>query len=530
MTHPASPSRRELLLSFVLATVITLMAGGMGVFVMADKNLRNVTLLSTAALHIRDLYGGEVNLEEMFASARAAMLDRLDRYSGYIPPTRFGFMREEFTGKYGGIGVTVFESEQGLQIVSIREGGPADKAGILSGDILTKADSVRLAGMDLTEASTYLRGESGSTVLLTVFRPVTEDEFEFEVEREDIDLLHIPYAGLTTDSVLYIRLLDFQAGASRDLKAAVDSLLTSPTRPVGLVLDLRSNPGGLFSEAFETVDLFLPQGEFIVGTQARSRWDDIEYRAQSGDITAGLPIAVIINRGTASSAEIVAGALGQAGRAVLVGDTTFGKGLVQGFSRYADGSGLRLTISRYFLKDSLFLNEFDSTLSDTGHGLPPDVYVGSIETDEFPLYVERSGLLRRFARRSADSIAIHPHSFELESRWLDRFGEFADNEQFSYESSTTAAIRTFVQTAEEESSSEILIREARILLRKSQQRDRDALERYSQHIRYRLRQIAYEQVHGLEATYREVILTGQPEIRKAIRTVRERAQTREPQI
>ncbi|RME24472.1 MAG: PDZ domain-containing protein, partial [Candidatus Zixiibacteriota bacterium] len=329
--------RKQFLLAIAFMLVLVLVGGGMGIYVMSDPDLQSALTMARVAADVRRQYNDDVNWDRMFNAAMSAMTDQLDRYSFYIDSTQMSFMHEEFSGAYGGIGVTVMPHDSGLTIVSVRENGPAAQVGLLSGDIIIQADTTPLAGLSPEACTALLRGKPGTKVTVKALRPATADTLTVTVPRERIALLHVPFAGLTEDSVLYIRLLDFEAGAADDVKAALDSLVVNaPARPHGIILDLRDNPGGLLTEAYHTADLFLESGQLIVGIDTRHRWQQEQLVSSGHDQTGGLPMAVMVNRGSASAAEIVSGALRQLGRAIMVGDTTFGKGLVQGFTDFDD--------------------------------------------------------------------------------------------------------------------------------------------------------------------------------------------------
>jgi C-terminal peptidase prc len=523
MNNVPQSSRRIVLLTVSLMFMLVLICGGMGVYILSDKGLQNAVSWTKIAVEVEEMYPGQLDWEVMFDSAMGNMLHHLDRYSSYVEPQQFERMDEELTGSYGGIGVTVIRHRSGLLVMSVRENGPAHESGILAGDVILEADSISLVRLSISRASSALRGKEGTSVVLTVLRPVVEDTLTIRVTRRQIDLQHIPYAGVTPDSVLYIRLLDFNAGASSDIEAAIDSLLLKEKNaPLGIILDLRGNPGGLLSEAYQTADLFLDRGQLIVGTDSRSSWNEVEFLSSGDDITGGLPMAVIVDRGSASAAEIVAGALGQLGRAFLVGDTTFGKGLVQGFTRFQDGSGLRLTISRYYLEGGLYLNEFDSTLDDVGHGLVPDYLVEFAEYEEFPRKLENSLLLQRFANQFEEEIILASGAFCLSDDWVLRFEQYANDKGFRFVSRITRSAQIMLDMTYLDRARISTTKSAGVVLRRSKSDDRRQFTAYSAYIKMRLRQIAYERKYGIYRTYDAVITRERREIQLATQLLLEK--------
>ncbi len=514
-------TRRELLLSFVISLALVFFGGGLGVWVMSDPDLELRLWVTRTAVEVRDRYPDTLNWDRMFDQGMAAMIGELDRYSDYLPPSRFDQMREEWGGTYGGIGVSIMRRDDGLEIVSVRRNGPAAEAGLLLGDVILAADSQLLVDLSGLQAIELLRGESGSEVMLTISRPSLNDTLEIGVTRQKIDLLHIPYSGLTADSLLYVRIDDFGSGVADDLEASLDSLLTTtPDAIRGVIIDVRGNPGGLLGEAFATAELLLPEGAFIVGTDGRSRWNEEEYRARSRDHADGLPVAVLIDNASASAAEIFAGALQANDRALLIGDTTFGKGLVQGFTPLTDGSALRLTISRYYLADGRYLNAFNSELSDTGTGIAPDIVVRDPSIDAFPRRLEATGLLREFASLHEEELtATSGVGAPLPREWLDRFRTFALERDFVYTSETTRAARTLLDIAQLEAGLPEAIPIAASLLADAAARDDAVWETHAGHITMRLAELAWQRRFGEFETYRDVLVPSDPVIAIASETI-----------
>jgi len=515
MNPPVLSNRFDILASALLIVVIVLATGGLGLYVLSDPGLGDAVAMIRAAELIEDEWMGEVDRGQLVESALGGMFSRLDPYSGYVRTSDFDRMREELSGAYGGIGVSVVRQADGLLVMSVRESGPAGRVGLQTGDIIIAADSVPFAGLSTTEASNLLRGEAGTTVLALIFHPIIGDTTEVELARERIPLVHVAYSGLTANEVMYVRLLDFDAGASEDVHQAVDSMLeASENKPAGLILDLRGNPGGLFSEAYLTSSLFLPRGTFIVGTDGRSRWNEETHTAMYGDITDGVPMAVIVDGGSASAAEIVAGSLQQSGRAFLVGDTTFGKGLVQGFVSFPDGNGLRLTISRYYFEHGVYLNTFDSTLNPVGQGLAPDHLYAYPEYDPFVWSLENSLLLQAFANQhSVELIGATAAGERLTI--VDAFRRFTRDHDFAFRSPIIEAADEIVRRTENGAASPRTQAMARRLADASRDADGHTFAEHTDYIIRRLRQIAYEREYGTVRAYRDVIVPERGDIQLA---------------
>ncbi len=523
MTNSTGFDRKSFFLSILFSLILLVSAGMISIYVMADKSVKEIQLLSNTIKAIDQNYFEPIDWDKMVTYARDAMFAKLDRYSSYYQNRQFDQLNEEMTGSYSGIGISVLPNEKGLLIMSVRENGPAHEAGLLTGDIITKADSTVLADLNSSVSSTLLRGKENSSVKIEVYRPSTEETFSLTVTRKKIDFIHIPFAGYTKDNIVYIRLLDFDYGASDALEAALDSLvLQTAVKPKGVILDLQGNPGGLFSEARKTADLFLDKGFLIVGTNGRSKWKDASYYSSGKDVTSGLPLVILVDHGSASSSEIVSGALQTAGRAYLVGDTTFGKGLVQGFVQFPNGDGVKLTISRYYFSDSTYLNDFDSTLNEVGHGLVPDFYFQKTKYDYFTRKLENSFLLGKFAAIYQDDITSDYTNMNLDESWVNRFRNYTLEQKANITSYRTEIAQLLDEIAKEENSSSPTIKTAEAIIKKSKQYDKNNFKEHSQYIKNRLVQLATQRKDGEYLMYKNVLLETKPEIQFATQILLEK--------
>lgn len=511
MTPAAAFDRRSILTATALLSFMILLNGAMALYVLSDPSFKQAYHLLRVVSLIDEHYIEEVDWTRLVPIGRRALMDNLDRYSGYVTPDDFAEKKQQREGYYSGIGVTVIGHKDGLLVHSVRDDGPGKAAGLLSGDIIIAADSVKLADKTSREASLLLRGEDGSRVTLQLFRPASSDSLELTVKRGEVIFHQVAYAGYTSDSVVYIKLTNFAPGAGDEVEAALDSLVDGQESVRGIILDLRGNPGGLFIEAQATASLFLDDGLFLVGTDGRSRWNDEQFTASGGDRAHGLPMAVLVDRSSASASEIVAGALRQNDRATLVGDTTYGKGLVQGFLRFLGDDGLRLTISRYYFEGRVYLNEFDSTLHDTGHGLPPDHYYRSGGAETYVRMLERSFLLQRFAHLHQAEIIAQTDSAELDDVWIERLADFIDDE-FDYPSDLMLQVEFLLEVVKDQDSTLPVGTAARDIMATAIGHDRQRLFRYRSYIKQRLAQLAFERAYSVYRAYDEVIVRHEPGI------------------
>jgi carboxyl-terminal processing protease len=316
----------------------------------------------------RDYYGDLPTEEELtFGAIRGALNTLDDPFTAFIEPQVAEINREDDTGTFEGIGAYVTMEEGRLRIVSTFRDQPADRAGLRSGDIVLQVDDVAIENMSIYEAITYIRGPAGSEVRLTILREGREP-FEVSITRASIEIPVVD-AELREDGIAYVSLFDFSTDATEKLSTAINEMLAQ--NPTGLILDLRGNPGGWLNEAILTSGLFLPEGELIL----TERYKDAEPRshyAPNEPVAPDIPMVVLVNGGSASASEIVAGALQDHGRATLIGETTFGKGSVQWPHELSNGAELRVTVARWFTPKDRAIH---------GQGLEPDIVVELTQED-----------------------------------------------------------------------------------------------------------------------------------------------------
>ena len=331
---------------------------------------------------VRSEYVEEVTDQELIEKAIDGMLTGLDPHSGYMNEEVWEEMQMDTQGKFGGLGIEITMEEGFVKVISPIEDSPAFEAGILAGDFIIQIDDTPVFGLTLNEAVELMRGEKGEPITITISREGTEP-FEVNIIRDIIKIQSVKHE--VYDNVGYLRITSFTEQTEDGLIKSINKIQNENKKIKGFVLDLRSNPGGLLTQAVKVTDIFLKRGE-IVSTRGRDTKDIRRYRAKNKDLTNGKPIVVLINGGSASASEIVAGALQDHRRAIIVGTQSFGKGSVQTiipFQRSKDGnvSGIRLTTARYYTP---------SGESIQGKGINPDIIVeqGEFESYEFKRYSE----------------------------------------------------------------------------------------------------------------------------------------------
>lgn len=323
---------------------------------------------------VEGYYVDEVKIDEIINKAIDGLLTNLDAHSSYLDDKKFNELKVQTDGEFGGVGITISMKDGALTIISPIENTPGDKAGLKSGDIILKIDDKSTINMTLDDAISLMRGKPKTSLKLTIVRKNEKKPLVFDITRDIIKVESVYAKRIENSDILYLRVTSFD----KKIGKRVSEELKKAPWTKGIVLDLRNNPGGLLNQAVELADIFIDSG-VIVSQRGRIESDNEEFRATSGSPWAKIPLVVLINNGSASASEIVAGALQDHKRAILVGENTFGKGSVQVVLPLEDGKdGLRLTIARYYLPSGRTIQAV---------GITPDlvVYPGAVprEQDEF---------------------------------------------------------------------------------------------------------------------------------------------------
>jgi carboxyl-terminal processing protease len=306
---------------------------------------RDLETFANVLTLIQQYYVDEINSSKVVTGAINGMLGSLDPHSAFMTPEDFKDLEDETSGSFTGIGIEISMRDGVLTAVAPIEGTPADRQGIKSGDQLIRINGELTKTMTLMEAVKKLRGAKGTPVTITVHRQECKEPKDFTLIREAIPLVSVKYTELEP-GFAYIRISNFQATTTKDLRNAL-KILKKKHRIQGIVLDLRNNPGGLLDQAVKVADIFLDKG-VIVSTKGRNKEEQMVFEAHPDESHTDFPLIVVVNGGSASGSEIVAGALQDHKRAVILGTTTFGKGSVQTILPLPEGAGLRLTTAKYY--------------------------------------------------------------------------------------------------------------------------------------------------------------------------------------
>lgn len=328
---------------------------------------------------IQQYYVEEVDTEKLIYGAIKGMLKELDPHTNFMPPDMFKEFENETSGEFGGLGIEISVQNGILTIISPIEDTPAFKAGIKAGDRVVAIDSKSTKGLSLVEASQYLRGKKGTRVVLRVIRDGSDDPIDIPIVRGNVKIRSVKYTNLE-DGFAYVKITSFIENTVTDLEKIIGEHISKNKKVEGLLIDLRKNPGGLLDQAIKMSDLFLKDG-VIVSTIGRNQKEkDITVATKKGKHT-NFPIIILVDQYSASASEIVSGALQDNKRALIVGEKTFGKGSVQSIVKLQDGSGLKLTVARYYTPKGISIQ---------AEGITPDIEIEEIDTETFAKSIVKS--------------------------------------------------------------------------------------------------------------------------------------------
>ena len=364
-----------------------------------DQAYENIELFTRVLEQIRANYvdRDKTGYKDLVYGALQGMLQSLDPHSQFMDPDMYEDMKDDTAGQFGGLGIVISVKDGVITIVAPMEDTPGFRAGLLSGDKIIEIDGLSTEGLALTEAVKKLRGEPGTKVTLKVLRAKTQDVKTVEIERAEIQVQSVKDTKILEDGIGYIRVTQFNEPTGKDLQKALDQLKGEGME--GLILDLRNNPGGLLSSAIEVSQKFLKKRDEVVSTVGRDPSQKQTFRARGSERILNIPMVILVNGGSASASEIVAGALQDHRRAVLVGEKTFGKGSVQSVLPMEGGTALRLTTAKYYTPSMKVIHD---------KGIEPDIVVPMAPEDWRKIMMQRS------RPENADVEALGEEELEIE--------------------------------------------------------------------------------------------------------------------
>ena len=517
------------------------------VYALTDNLRTNLEELDQIAAVVRSNYMEDVDVQNLVKGGIDGMLSTLDPYSNYLEPKQYRALMEDTQGQFEGLGIEISVKEGWLTVISPLEDTPAERMGIQAGDRIVKIEGVSTQGITEDEAVSKLRGKKGTVVHITVEREGIDQPMEYAIERDVISIRSVPYYGIAAEKIGYVRLNRFSDISADEVKEAVSDLKRKNIQ--GLILDLRGNPGGLLSEAVKVTNVFLEPEKLVVSIRGKAKAQNKEFYAHDKPLYPQLPLAVLVDGGSASGSEIVAGALQDWDRGVIIGDTTFGKGLVQTIFNLTEGAGLKLNTAKYYTPSGRCIQKPEDLKSDTSQieesavpenmssdsaqikqryftkggrvvygdgGIAPDVYVPYPELSplEYNLLAQLT-----FFDFAVHYTSTHLHltkDFEVNDEILNEFLQFVKEKKFSYRTSSELELDKLKEAIKQEGRSEEInqkINDLEQLIESEKEGDYRKSEAY---IKSEIKENILTKLYGQNAKYEEVWFKEQPQILKAI--------------
>ena len=512
---------------------------------------------------IKNRYMEDIDTRDLINAGIKGMLENLDRFSVLLEKSSYDRLMESTHGKYEGLGMEIDSRDNYIIVVTPMEGMPAYRMGLRSGDQIRSIDGKTTYKMSTADAAKLMRGPAGTTVNLSVMREGLAEPLDFEVERAVIELKSVTYAGVIEGTNLgYVRLSRFAEETSNELREAIGELNASGIE--GLIFDLRSNGGGLLQEAIETAELFVSEGKLIVYTRGRLNESERRYYSRSTPMYPTKPLVIIVDRGTASASEIVAGAVQDWDRGIILGQQTYGKGLVQQiFPVGADGEvALKLTTAKYYVPsgrciqkpevqekpgtagideetegasdsvvtDSMSLSEEQIYYTNAGRvvygggGILPDIEADLFEFEPIEINLERKQLFFDFAVKY---VAAHPEvtrETEITDEIVGEFKEFLKAKEFTYKTALEVSLEKMKETAEEEQKDTIfagLFADFEELIQMEKEHDFNKSQDY---IKRAIKREIIDKIDGQRGVYEEIVLKTDPTVLEAIKLLKDDGQ------
>jgi len=520
MPFPKRPASRYI----VLAVLGLGLIGGASV-TSASKNVyNNLRTYNQILANVYDKYVDEVDSKDLIYSSIEGLMQSLDPHSAFLEKKEYSDLMEETQGRYGGVGISIDIRDEWLTVVSPIEGTPAFRLGLRAGDRIVAIEGESTKGITTAEAAKKLRGPKGTTVNITVARKGEHQPFEFEIERDVIEIKSVLWHGIVRDDIGYVKLVRFSEDSGQEVEEALTDLVAQGAR--GIVFDLRWNHGGLLTQAVAVSDKFLERGSLISYTQGRQRRDRSEFHASERPALPGeIPLVVLVNEGTASASEIVAGALQDGGRAVIMGKLTYGKGLVQTLIPLDGDASLKLTTAKWYTpagrciqkeyEEGAALAEADEDAVEpvlpevegtekkgfTG-GIEPDIIVESELLSRYAVELEQGN---HFFRFGVDYTAANPDvplEWRADDAILEQFRAYLQGQEFDYETAAEFELKRLRDVAtdaefDDETIAALAVLEERVGFEQTKDFDKDR-----DYLVYAIEREILAKVHGTEGRYK----------------------------
>ena len=462
---------------------------------------KHLDIFTTLYKELNTFYVDETNPGDLMKKGIDEMLKSLDPYTNYIPESEIEDFKFQTTGKYGGIGAMITKLDDYVVISEPYEGFPAQKAGLIAGDKIIEINGVSAKGKTTEEVSKILKGQPNTSVTILIQRPHSEKLFEVTFNRERVSVASVPYSEYIEDGIAYIRLRSFTKNCANDLKNEIIALKKEKDMQ-GLILDLRSNPGGLLNESVDIVNLFVEKGEEVVSTKGKIKSWEKSYIANNIPLDTELPLAVLINSSSASASEIVSGSIQDLDRGVVIGQRSYGKGLVQQTRRLSYNSQLKLTVAKYYIPSGRCIQALDYSLRNKdgsvgkvpdslmtlfytrngrevkdGGGIAPDIIT---DPGKYGMIITSLLKERLFFDYATDYYALHDsisYNFIFSNKDFINFKTYLSDKEYAYKTETEKKLDELKQKAEEEDYFSAISNEYSVLIGKMEENKNDDLEK-----------------------------------------------------
>lgn len=438
---------------------------------------KNLEIFATLFRELNSYYVDEIEPGKLMEVAIEEMLATLDPYTNYISGADIDEYQLQTTGKYGGIGARIAQMDGKVIITEPYEGSPAQKAGIMAGDQILSVDGVPANGKNSDEISQMLRGQPGTPLKIKIRRAVTGEEINFDITRAEINLKNVPYFGMVSENIGYIKLDQFTEEAGKNVAAALKTLKSENPGLTGIILDLRGNPGGLLNEAVEVSNIFLDRGVEVVSTKGKVKEANKTYSTANKGLDLTIPLVVLTNGGSASASEIVSGAMQDLDRGVVIGQRTFGKGLVQMTRPVAYKSRLKVTTSKYYIPSGRCIQAIDYSSRDDngeageipdslrntfytkagrivkdGAGIEPDILLAQETFAPITLSLINKYHIFNYATlyRSKNQEIGDYKTFSLSDKEYDEFVKYLQDKDYDYSTKTEQMLSELIAAAKNE--------------------------------------------------------------------------------